>query len=194
MRLRSLCLLVSLLTTGGDLFAQTPALSAKSGDTRTLDETVQWVKQQMEFSGSSHDVSFPEKGYSWHRVTSYNNVQFHDCELSIDKTTLSDGRQRDVHYMIPLWDLESATYQIDEGNKQFKYTPAVQALFFRNHTKSMHWGRPRSYVATDLIEIEFSRDPGFGRDTMEQLVKGFEHLGELCLAHKPVAPVDEPKD
>jgi len=148
----------------------------------------------MEFSGSSHDVSFPEKGYSWHRVTSYNNLQLHDCQLSIDKTTLSDGRQRDVHYMIPLWDLESATYQLDEGNKQFKYTPAVPALFFRNHTKSMHWGRPGSDVATDFVEIEFGRDPGFGNDKMAQLARGFQHLGDLCASHKPAVPQDELKD
>ena len=199
MRLRWLCLLLFFLPAWGSPFAQASAsksgrgqsTAAKPRDARTLDETFQWVKQQMEFSGSSHDVSFAEKGYNWHRVTSYANLQLHDCELSIDKTTLSNGRQREVHYTIPLWDLASATYQLDEGNKQFKYTPTVPALFFRNHTKSMHWGRPGSYVATDVVEIEFGRDPGFGRDKMEQLAKGVQHLGELCASQKPAVSEDE---
>jgi len=142
----------------------------------------------MKFSGSSHDISRVDKGLTWHRVTNYNNLQLNNCQLTIDKATLSNGRQRAVVYTIPLWDLSSVTYQVDEGNKQFKYTPPVPALFFRSHTKSMHWGRPRSYVATDLIEIEFGHDPSFGREKITQLGDTFQHLGNLCASQKPQMP------
>jgi|SRR5579863_7339567 len=186
-----------LLLVIGWSFAQTvsPAKSgaekvaAKRGDSRTPDETFQWIKRQMEFSGSSHDVSYTEKGYNWHRITSYGNLQLRNCQLTIDKTYQNNGRQpREVHYTIPLWDLSSATYQVDEGSNQFKYTPVVPALFFRSHTKSMHWGRPRSYVATDVVEIEFGRNPSFGEEKIEQLAKAFQRLGNLCASHAPKDP------
>jgi hypothetical protein len=178
-------------------FSQTESPSAKSGrdqgatakrgDARTLDETFHWIKQQMEgFSGSSHDVSYPKRGYNWHRVTSYGNLEFHDCQITIEKTYQNNSRSpRKVRYTIPLWDLASATYEVDKGSEQFKYTPAVPALFLRSHTKSMHWGRPRSYVATNLVEIEFGRDSSFGKDKINQLAKAFQHLGDLCAAQSP---------
>lgn len=196
MRLRSFPFFLFLLPALASPFAQTPAPPAKSGpdqgatakrgDARTLDETFQWIKKQMKgFSGSSHDVSYPKRGYNWHRVTSYN-LEVHDCQMTIEKTYQNNSRSpRKVHYTIPLWDLASATYEIDKGSEQFKYTPAVPALFLRSHTKSMHWGRPRSYVATNLVEIEFGRDPNFGKDKINQLAKAFQHLGDLCAAQTP---------
>ena len=198
MRPSVLCLILFIASALVSPFAQTAAPSAKSGsgqemaakrtDSRTLNETFQSIKRQMKSSGSSHDISRVDKGLTWHRVTNYSNLQLNNCQLTIDKATLSNGRQRAVVYTIPLWDLSSVTYQVDEGNKQFKYTPPVPALFFRSHTKSMHWGRPRSYVATDLIEIEFGRDPAFGREKINQLANAFQHLGNLCASQKPQVP------
>ena len=164
---------------------------AKRGDSRPLNETFQSIKRQMKFSGSSHDVSRADKGYNWHRTTSYSNLQFDNCQLTIDKASVSNDRHREVIYTIPLWDLNSVTYQVDEGSKQFKYTPTVPALFFRSRTKSMHWGRPRSYVATDLIEIEFGRDSSFGKEKIIQLGDAFQHLGNLCAAQRPKAPTEK---
>jgi len=187
----SLFLLAALTTS----LAQQAATTTKNGtyqgsvtargDSRTLDETFQWIKREMEFSGSSHDISYPEQGYNWHRVTGYSNLELHNCSLTVDKTTQSGDRQRKAKYTIALEDLSSAAYQLDEGSKQFKYTPAVPALFLRSRTKSMHWERPRSYVATDLIEIEFGRDPGFGKDRIDRLAEALLHLGDLCAAQAP---------
>jgi hypothetical protein len=161
-------------------------------DSRTLDETLQWIKRQMESSGSSHNVSYPEKRYKWHRVTSYGNLQLHDCQLTIEKTYQNNARPpRKVRYTIPLRDLSSANYEVDEGNEQFKYTPVVSVLFFRSNTKSMHWGRGRTYAATDLIEIEFGSDPSFGKDKIDQLGKAFLHLRDLCAAR---ARKEQPAD
>jgi len=165
---------------------------AKRGDSRTLNETFLSIKRQMKFSGSSHNISRADKGYNWHRATSYSNLQLNSCQLTIDKASVSNDRHREVVYTIPLWDLSSVTYQVDEGSKQFKYTPTVPALFFRNHTKSMHWGRPRSYVATDLIEIEFGRDPSVGKEKIIQLGDAFQHLGNLCVSQKQQIPAGKP--
>jgi hypothetical protein len=194
MRLSLLCLLLILPPVFVKAFAQiatpttpskgTQMTMAKRSDPRTLDETFQWIKRQMRFSGSAHDVSRADKGYNWHRTTNYSDLQLHSCQLTIDKASVSNDRHREVVYTIPLWDLSSVTYQVDEGSKQFKYTPPVPALFFRSHTKSMHWGRPRSYIATDLIEIEFGRDPNFGKSSIERLGNGFQHLSDLCAAQK----------
>lgn len=196
MKLRLFCSFLFLLPALTTSFAQSAASSSTKdgnnqgsvttrGDSRTLDETFQWIKQQMEFSGSSHDIFYPEEAHNWHRVTTYSNLVLHDCALTIDKTAQSNDIQRKAKYTIALGDLSSAAYQIDEGSKQFKYTPAVPALFLRSHTKSMHWERPGSYVATDLIEIEFGRDPSFGKDKIDQLAGAFLHLGELCAAQTP---------
>lgn len=165
--------------------------TAKRGDSRTLNETFLSIKRQMKFSGSSHDVSRADKGYNWHRTTSYSNLELNNCQLAINKASVSNDRHREVIYTIPLWDLSSVTYQVDEGSKQFKYTPTVPALFFRSRTKSMHWGRPRSYVATDLIEIEFGRDPSFGKEKIVQLGDAFQHLGSLCASQKPQVPASK---
>jgi hypothetical protein len=195
MRPSTLCLILFLTPALASPAAQT-ATSAKSGlvtvakrgDSRTLNGTFLSIKRQMKFSGSSHDVSRADKGYNWHRTTSYSNLQLDNCQLTIDKTSVSNDRHREVIYTIPLWDLNSVTYQVDEGSKQFKYTPTVPALFFRSRTKSMHWGRPRSYVATDLIEIEFGRDSSFGKEKIIQLGDAFQHLGNLCAAQRLQIP------
>ena len=198
MRPSLLCLTLLLASTLASSDAQTATTSTKSGqgqglaakqaDSRSLNETFLSIKRQMRFSGSSHDVSRADKGYNWHRTTTYSNLQFNGCQLAIDKASVSNDRHREVIYTIPLWDLGSVAYQVDEGSKQFKYTPAVPALFFRSRTKSMHWGRPRSYVATDLIEIEFGRDPGFGKEKIIQLGDAFQHLASLCASQKPQTP------
>ncbi len=198
MRPSVLCLILFLASALVIPFAQSAksiyeqGIVAKRGDSRTLNETFLSIKRQMKFSGSTHDVSRADKGYNWHRTTSYSNLQLNNCQLTIDKASVSNGRHREVVYTIPLWDLNSVTYQVDEGSKQFKYTPTVPALFFRNRTKSMHWGRPRSYVATDLIEIEFGRDPGFGKEKIIQLGDAFQHLGNLCASQKPQMPAGKP--
>ena len=201
MRSSLFCFLLFLLPALTNSFAQTPAASVKSGhghamvtkqdDSRTLSETFQWIEQQMKFSGSSYDISRADKGYNWHRLTSYGNLQLRDCQMTIDKSSQSYGRQREIQYTIPLWDLSSATYQIDKGSKQFKYTPVVPGLFFRAHTKSMHWGRPRSYIATNLVEIEFGRDQNFSRDKINQLGGAFLHLRDLCASQRPHASADK---
>ena len=197
MRPSLLCLILFLVSTLANSNAQTTTPSTKSGqsqaaakraDSRSLNETFLSIKRQMRFSGSAHDVSRADKGYNWHRTTTYSNLQFNSCQLEINKASVSNDRHREVIYTIPLWDISSVAYQVDEGSKQFKYTPAVPALFFRSRTKSMHWGRPRSYVATDLIEIEFGRDPGFGKEKIIQLGDAFQHLASLCAAQKPQTP------
>jgi len=195
MKLGLCCSFLFLLPALATSFAQSTTPSTKDGnnqgsvttrgDSRSLDETFLWVKKEMEFSGSSHDIFYPEQGYKWHRVTDYSNLELHDCSLTIDKTAQSNDIQRKARYTIVLGDLSSAAYQLDEGSKQFKYTPAVPALFLRSRTKSMHWERPRSYVATDLVEIEFGRDPGFGKDKIDRLAGALLHLRELCASQTP---------
>jgi hypothetical protein len=170
---------------------------AKHNDLRSLNATFLWIKRQMKSSGSLHDISRIDKGNSWHRVTSYDNLQLNNCEMTIEQSSVSYGRQRQLLYIIPLGDLATATYQLDEGNVQFKYTPAVPALFLRSHTKSMHWGRTgqevpgKESVATDLVELEFGSVPSFGQNKIEKLGNAYMHMANLCAAQTPLAPANQ---
>lgn len=170
---------------------------AKHEGPRSLNATFMWIKRQMKSSGSSHDVSRADRGLKWHRVTSYDNLQLNNCELTIDMSAVSNGRTRQLLYSIPMGDLATATYQVDEGNLQFKYTPVVPALFLRSHTKSMHWGRTgqevpgKENVATDLVELEFGSVPSFGQKKIEKLGNAFMHMANLCASQAPLAPANK---
>lgn len=159
----------------------------KAPDSRNIDETFHWIKQQVEaYSGSAYQVSYAEKGYMWHHTNSYHDLRLNDCVMVFDQTYQNNARDpRSVEYTVGLWDLASASYEIDSGNKQFQYTPGIPALFLRSHSNSMHWTRPRTYMPTNLAEIEFGRDPSFGKDKIDELAKAFRHLGDLCLSHAP---------
>jgi hypothetical protein len=207
MKLRLFCFGIFLFSDLVTPFAQTAAPPVNSGQTheamathdssRSLNATFLWIKRQMKSSGSSHDVSRADRGLKWHRVTSYDNLQLNNCELTIEQSSVSYGRQRQLLYTIPLGDLATATYQVDEGNVQFKYTPAVLALFLRSHTKSMHWGRTgqevpgKENVATDVVELEFGSVPSFGPDKIKELGNAFMHMADLCAAQAPLAPANK---
>jgi hypothetical protein len=170
---------------------------AKHDGSRSLNATFLWIKRQMKSSGSSHDISRADRGLKWHRVTTYGNLQLNDCELTIEQSSVSYARQRQLLYTIPLGDLASAAYQLDQGSVQFKYAPSVPALLLRSHTKSMHWGRAgqevpgKENVATDLVELEFGSVPSFGQNKIEKLGNAFMHMANLCASQASLAPASK---
>jgi hypothetical protein len=174
--------------------APSPAKSNKGsatatvpGDSRTLDDTFGWIQRQVEkSSGSSYQVTYSEKGYKWHHTNAYGNVQLNECVMVFDQTFQNNARPpRGIQYSVPLWDLASATYEVDRGSKQFKYDPGIAALFLRSHSKSMHWKRPKTYVATDLVEIEFGPASSLNQAKVNKVAKAFMHLGALCASQAP---------
>jgi len=166
----------------------------KTKDTRTLDDTFQWVKQQIDSSsGSSYQVTYLDKGYEWHHTNSYVNLQMADCQMVIDQVFRNNQRpENHLKYTVPLWDIASADYELNHGTKQFKYTPAVPALFLHSRNSQFHWTKPKTFYPTKLVEIQFGRDPNFTRAKIVQLGNAFMHLQELCAPMAPATPAANP--
>jgi hypothetical protein len=204
---RFVLILLSLISVAVPIFAlgqnntvaanksNSPDVSTSKIDNRSLEATFQWIQQQVEkHSGSSYEVSYPEKGYSWHHTNAYGNLQLNQCVMMIDQTYQNNSRpQRGFQYSVPLWDLASASYDVDGGNQQFKYKPGVAALYLRTRTKSMHWKRPKAFVATDLVELEFGTASTANQAIVDSVGRAFMHMQALCAAQAPKsAPANEP--
>jgi hypothetical protein len=205
MKLHPFWLFLMLLFPLTSSFAQTPAPSGenasalgaagKGEDSRSAGETFEWIKQQMKFSVASYDVSLRDgKGTPWHIDKRNENLQLTGCQLKILELPVATYRdkpkpmQRSAHITMDLSDLASATYMLDDGTKQFKYTPPVPTLMLKSHTKSMTWTRPKNYLPIDNYGIGFGADPSFGQAKIELLAQAFQHLADVCVRAETPAP------
>jgi hypothetical protein len=161
--------------------------SPSGNDPHSIDETLRWITGQVDkFGGSSYQVTYPTRGYTWHHSNAYDNLKISGCVMTFEQRYQNNARPaRAIRYSVPLADLASATYQADRGSRQFHYRPGIAALFLRSHTKSMHWSRPKTNVATDLAEIEFGAESSANEARVNRVGKAFMYLQSLCASQTP---------
>ncbi len=173
-------------------------VAASPADHRSLEETLLWIQQQFEkYAGATYKVTADsgEKQHSWTSKNTYTDVKFESCKVTFTHHhQMNEGRIVNVGCTIPLWDISSVGYKMDDGvhngNQYFHYAPLVPSLWINTRGRSIHWARPRVAMDTDVADLDFGGDltgkPGpTMENTMEGIAKAFQHAVDLCAAQAP---------
>jgi hypothetical protein len=177
-------------------FGQQPK-AAPPTESAGLDETLAWLTQELNRSaGATYMVkvtSGPAQGESWTSKNGYRRFAHDKCALSYEQTRQKDDlRVRTIQFTIPLADVASASYRLDDGSEgtRFLYSSKIPELSIKTRTESIRWSRGSGPMPAGEADIQFGGDPRASQARIQRLAKAVMRAAALCAgdpAHAPAA-------